>query len=88
MSCRLPGACNDPESFWRFLSAKRNAWSKTPAHRYSEDQYGDPDTAKPDTFHASGAHFIEQNIYDFDASFFSITTAEALAMVSLLVSAV
>lgn len=63
------------------MSARRNAWSKTPAHRYNEGQYRDPSTARLDTFNHSGGHFLEQDVYDFDASFFSITTAEAIAMV-------
>ena len=68
MSCRFPGGCNSPESFWQLLDKGVCAIGEVPAERWDA-------TSMP----VRRGGFIE-GIEDFDAPFFGISPREAGSM--------
>jgi acyl transferase domain-containing protein len=68
MSCRFPGGCSSPESFWRLLDKGVCAIGDVPAERW--DAAGMP---------VRRGGFIE-GIEDFDAPYFGISPREAASM--------
>ncbi|WQF90272.1 Putative Acyl transferase domain superfamily, phosphopantetheine binding ACP domain, thiolase [Colletotrichum destructivum] len=79
LSCRFPGDCESPESFWETIRSGKSAWSEVPASRWKGDGYWSANKRR-NTCIAKSGHFIKQDISRFDASFFGISSAEAAAM--------
>ena len=80
LSCRFPGGGASPEKFWDILCTGRNVWSKVPADRYNADAFYHDHPENDGTSDARGAHFLDQDISTFDASFFGISPVEAAGM--------
>lgn len=81
ISCRFPGDATNPEKLWDLLANKRSGWSEVPKDRWNHEAFWhpDPDDANG-TNNAKGAHFINQDVGTFDASFFNVSPQEAAAM--------
>ncbi|MEY9904115.1 acyl transferase domain-containing protein/thioesterase domain-containing protein [Catenulispora sp. MAP12-49] len=76
VGCRLPGAVNSAEEFWRLLTAGSDAVSTLPEDRWQGfASRGDPATAEV-TKHGG---FLD-DLAGFDAEFFGIAPSEAAAM--------
>lgn len=79
-SCRLPGGNNSPEKLWEFLERGDVASSKVPESRFKFESHYDG-SLKPGTMRPPGGMFLDYvDPADFDASFFEISGAEAVAM--------
>ncbi|KAK1975925.1 hypothetical protein LZ30DRAFT_785922 [Colletotrichum cereale] len=81
MACRLPGHATSPHKLWEFLQAGGIAVSDTvPGSRYNGAGHFDG-SGKPGTMKALGGMYIEDiDPAEFDAPFFSISRADAVAM--------
>ncbi|RFU78094.1 polyketide synthase [Trichoderma arundinaceum] len=80
MACRLPGENTSPTKLWEFLKRGGIASNKVPENRFSIKGHYDG-SKKPGTMRPPGGMFLENiDLADFDASFFGISTAEAISM--------
>ncbi|PYH67688.1 type I polyketide synthase [Aspergillus vadensis CBS 113365] len=80
MGGRFPGDASSPEKLWELVSQGRSALSEVPKDRFNADAFYHPHHERQGTLNVRKAHFMESDISDFDAPFFSITPAEAKAM--------
>ncbi|KAI8633246.1 putative polyketide synthase [Xylariaceae sp. FL1651] len=78
LSYRAPGVGR--KSLWDFLTEAQSAWSPVPADRFDYDAYHFPDKEKAGCIAAAGGHFLPDDIYSFDASFFNLRAEEARAV--------
>lgn len=80
MGCRLPGNSNSPHALWKFLEKGGCAGNEPPSSRFNFKTHFDG-SRKPKTMRSPGGMFLEEiDPQDFDAPFFSITAADAIAM--------
>lgn len=63
-----------------FLSEAKSAFSRVPKERFDHESFHHNDSAKPGALSSKGAYFLPDDIYAFDAPFFSITAEEAGSM--------
>ena len=75
MSCRLPGGCEDTQSFWKFLMSGGDAICDVPG-RWQPSEYADQDVDAPGKAYVQRAGFV-QGIECFDAQIFGISISEA-----------
>ena len=77
---RLPGNNNNPSQLWDFLERGGVAQNDPPESRFSLQGHYDK-SLKPHTIRTPGAMFLESiDPANFDASFFNINRADAIAM--------
>ena len=80
MANRLPGDNNNPSQLWNFLERGGIAQNDPPESRFSLHGHYDK-SLKPHTIRTPGAMFLEKvDPAYFDASFFKINRADAIAM--------
>ncbi|KAK1445344.1 beta-ketoacyl synthase domain-containing protein [Colletotrichum cuscutae] len=79
LACRVPGASN-PSKLWDHIAAQRDVQRKMPEDRFNVDNYYHPDGTRKGTTNARFGYFLEQDIAEFDNSFFGISGKEADAM--------
>jgi zearalenone synthase (highly reducing iterative type I polyketide synthase) len=81
LSCRFPGDASDPLGFWGLLKDGRNGFSQT-TDRYNAEAFYHPtgNDNRQNTIPTKGGYFLKQDPYVFDAAFFNITAAEAMAL--------
>lgn len=75
---RAPGVGR--KGLWEFLEEGKSAWSPVPLDRFNQDAYYHPDAEKPGFISSKGGHFLPDDIYAFDPSFFKISAEEARSM--------
>ncbi len=75
---RFPGA-PDADEFWNLLTEGREAISEVPADRWDVEQFYDPEPGAPGKMVTRRAGFID-DVAGFDASFFGVSTREAVFM--------
>ncbi|GFN16497.1 type I Iterative Polyketide synthase (PKS) [Aspergillus tubingensis] len=80
ISLRFPGEAVSPESFWQLILSGRSTGKEIPPDRYGIDAWHHPDYSQLDRVSQRKANFLEGDIGQFDAGFFSISAAEAEAM--------
>ncbi|VUC25637.1 unnamed protein product [Clonostachys rosea] len=86
LSCKFGGDASTPHKLWEMVTEGRNCWSPIPESRFDAASYYNPDkerrgrlilntrsTDKIQT-HAQGAHFLAEDIGNFDAAFFNLST--------------
>ena len=81
IACRLPGGTTSPSKLWDFLEEGRVAPNTVPASRFHIAGHWDG-SHKPGTMRPAGGMFLspqDVDLADFDASFFEIAGAEAVA---------
>lgn len=80
MACRLPGRNNSVHAFWEFLKQSRQASNAVPVSRLNIAGHRDG-SKKPKTMRSIPGMYLEDvDISSFDAGFFNISRAEAMAM--------
>lgn len=80
MACRLPGDSNSPQALWNLMEQGKCASTGAPESRFNLNGHFDG-SRKRNTLKSPGAMFLENNdLSEFDARFFSISTQEAIAM--------
>ncbi|RDA88311.1 hypothetical protein CP532_6585, partial [Ophiocordyceps camponoti-leonardi (nom. inval.)] len=80
MACRLPGNSNSPHALWEFLERGGIADNTPPESRFRLDTHYDG-SDKPKTMRSPGGMFLESvDPKKFDAAFFGISKADAIAM--------
>ncbi|KAF2014709.1 ketoacyl-synt-domain-containing protein [Aaosphaeria arxii CBS 175.79] len=77
---RFPQDAVDSEAFWEMLMKKQCSTSEWPSDRLNVDAFHNPARRETSSIAARGAHFLRDDPALFDASFFSITSAEAAAL--------
>lgn len=80
LACRLPGGNYSPQKLWDFLERGEIAWNGVPPNRFNLEGHYDG-SLKPKTMRQPGGMFLKDiDVADFDAGFFEVGTAEAIAM--------
>ncbi|KAF2143954.1 uncharacterized protein K452DRAFT_316749 [Aplosporella prunicola CBS 121167] len=80
LACRFPGDASSPSKFWDLLKNGKDAYSST-TDRYNTDAFYHPNAKdRQNVLPTKGGHFLKQDPYAFDPSFFNITAAEAIAL--------
>ncbi|WP_293097441.1 type I polyketide synthase [Moorena sp. SIOASIH] len=80
MGCRFPGGANDPSKYWSLLQGGRDAISQVPPQRWDVNAYYEPDSVAPGKVYTKEGGYIEQQVDQFDADFFSISPREAVSI--------
>ncbi|KAF7949130.1 hypothetical protein EAE96_008299 [Botrytis aclada] len=80
MSLRFPDTATSADSLWSLLMEGRNTSREFPPGRLDASTFYHPDPNRGDSIPVRSAHFIDGPIDRFDASFFSLSAAEVLAI--------
>ncbi|EFQ36694.1 KR domain-containing protein [Colletotrichum graminicola] len=80
LSCRFPGDATDPSKFWDMLKNGRDGYTPQ-TNRYNEDAFHHPggNNKRQNVLPVKGGYMLKQDPYVWDAAFFNITAAEAIA---------
>lgn len=80
LSCRFPDDASSPSNFWKLLKNAQNDFSQS-TNRYNvEAFYHSKSDSRQNVILIKGGYFLKQDSYVFDAAFFNITVAEAMAL--------
>lgn len=80
MACRLPGNSDTPDKFWEFLKNGGDASTEIPRDRWNYEDYYSADPDMPGKSYVKEASFLNDDIKQFDPSFFGISPNEASEM--------
>ncbi|KAK5682872.1 hypothetical protein LTS12_029194 [Elasticomyces elasticus] len=81
IACRLPGEATNPRAFWDLLSAGRTAQCKAPGSRFNVEAFYHPKGQdRPGSMMTEGGYFLDEDIREFENSFFGINNLEATYM--------
>jgi acyl transferase domain-containing protein len=79
LACRLPGNCNTPADFWKFVLEGHCASCEVPPSRFSIEQHYDG-SLRTNTMRSPGGMFINVDPKDLDAGFFALSQTDAISM--------
>ncbi|KAI1826121.1 reducing type I polyketide synthase 10 [Xylaria intraflava] len=80
-ACHLPGGSNSPGKFWDLISAGRSAQCDIPESRFNVDGFYHPrGMDRPGSIGMKGGYFIQDDVREFENSFFGINNLEATYM--------
>ncbi|MCW5313963.1 amino acid adenylation domain-containing protein [Nostoc sp. KVJ3] len=79
IGCRFPGGINSPEAYWNYCKAGLDAIVEVPKTRWDISKFyaQEPTPGKMNTRYGG---FLQEDIAEFDARFFSISSREATSM--------
>lgn len=80
IGCRFSGGVRNPEDLWEMLLTKKDGMVETPADRWSNERFYDPDPEIPGRMYVNKAGFLQDSLEDFDPEFFGISPREAAIM--------
>ncbi|KAI0407186.1 reducing type I polyketide synthase [Xylaria palmicola] len=80
MSCRFSSDASSPEKLWNLVAEARSGWSEFPKNRFNGDSFYHPTSEKIGNTQVRGAHFIDEDVGLFDASFFNFSVEIASTM--------
>jgi acyl transferase domain-containing protein/NADPH:quinone reductase-like Zn-dependent oxidoreductase/NADP-dependent 3-hydroxy acid dehydrogenase YdfG len=79
-ACRLPGDICSPSDLWQFLIDQKSAQGTVPDYRYNIEGYYHPAANRSGSMNVPGGYFINDDLREFDNSFFGINNLEATYM--------
>ncbi|KAL5356525.1 hypothetical protein BJX96DRAFT_171691 [Aspergillus floccosus] len=79
-ACRFPGSSDTPSKLWELLRSPRDLLKRVPAERFDASAYYHPDSSHHGTTDCQESYFLEENVSQFDNTFFNIQPAEAEAI--------
>ncbi len=79
LGCRFPGGIAGPDQFWQFMVDGKNAITEVPADRWAPFDDGTPETTAALARTTRFGGYMD-NIDEFDADFFEISSREAVKM--------
>ena len=79
LGCRFPGDVSGPDEFWQFMCDGKNAITEVPPERWAPFDDGTPEVAAT-LAHTTRYGGYMDNLDEFDAEFFDISTREAAKM--------
>ncbi|KAH6966040.1 hypothetical protein EDB82DRAFT_480382 [Fusarium venenatum] len=80
VGCRLPGGANNLDSLWKLLSESRNGQTEIPKDRWNADAWFDAYPDAKQSMVTKHGYFLQDDISQFDAKFFGISSGEANSM--------
>ncbi|CAG8958435.1 hypothetical protein HYFRA_00011112 [Hymenoscyphus fraxineus] len=80
MACRFPGQSNTPARLWDLLKEPRDILKKIPVDRFNPDGFYNSNSEYHGNSNVVHSYFLEENVRQFDASFFGTKPVEADAM--------
>ncbi|WXC66012.1 hypothetical protein SNK03_011796 [Fusarium graminearum] len=80
VGCRLPGRANNLDNLWKLLSESRNGQTEIPKDRWNADAWFDAYPDAKQSMVTKYGYFLQDDISQFDAKFFGISSAEANSM--------
>ncbi|CAG8978206.1 hypothetical protein HYALB_00011441 [Hymenoscyphus albidus] len=80
LACRLPGSSYSPRAFWDLISQGKSGKCDVPKSRFNVNAFHHPNGDRPGSITTRGGYFIEQDVREFENSFFGINNLEALYM--------
>ncbi|KAM0332713.1 hypothetical protein ACHAPQ_005672 [Fusarium lateritium] len=80
VGCKLPGGANNLDNLWQLLSEGRNGQTEIPKDRWNADAWHDAYPDAKQSMVTKHGYFLQDDISQFDAKFFGISTAEAHSM--------
>lgn len=79
-ACRFAGEASALGSLWDMISKAKTGHGPVPADRWEADKFYHPDPDRKGGISSEAGYFIQQDIGQFDAPFFSMTAKEAAIM--------
>lgn len=80
VGCRLPGGANNLDKLWKLLSESRDGRTEIPSDRWNADSWFDAYPDAKQSMVTKHGYFLQDDISQFDAKFFGISSAEAHSM--------
>ncbi|RBA09650.1 hypothetical protein FPRO05_05586 [Fusarium proliferatum] len=80
VGCRLPGGANNLDQLWKLLSESRDGRTEIPSDRWNADSWFDAYPDAKQSMVTKHGYFLQDDISQFDAKFFGISSAEAHSM--------
>jgi acyl transferase domain-containing protein len=80
MAYKFPQGASSDDSFWNMLMEKRCASKEFPKERMNIDAFYSSDRKRMNCITTRKAHFLDEDIRDFDAQFFGVPLPEAASM--------
>ncbi|KAM0345449.1 hypothetical protein ACHAPU_006376 [Fusarium lateritium] len=80
VGCRLPGGADNLDKLWELLSEGRNGQTEIPKDRWNVDAWHDDYPDAKQSMVTKRGYFLHDDISQFDAKFFGISSAEAHSM--------
>ena len=77
---RLPGGANNLDKLWQLLSESRNGQTEIPKDRWNAESWYDTYPDAKQSMVTKHGYFLQDDISQFDAKFFGISSAEAHSM--------
>jgi len=79
-ACRFPGEVSSLGSLWDMISEVKTGHCRVPNDRWDSERWYHPDPNRKGGIVPRYGYFIQEDISQFDAPFFSMTAKEAAAM--------
>lgn len=80
VGCRLPGGASNLDRLWKLLSEGRSGRTKIPTDRWAAEEWFDSYPDAKQSIVTKHGFFLQEDISQFDAKFFGISSTEAHAM--------
>ncbi|KAF4548756.1 Polyketide synthase-nonribosomal peptide synthetase-like protein [Elsinoe fawcettii] len=77
LACRFPGDATNPAKLWELLKEPRDVSKIIPKDRFNADGFYHKDSDHHGTTNVRHSYVLDQNIRQFDSSFFGIKPVEA-----------
>ncbi|KAK4180644.1 hypothetical protein QBC36DRAFT_297446 [Triangularia setosa] len=78
--CRFPGGATSPSKLWDLLREPRDVLCEIPPSRWDTAGFYHQDSQFPGHANVKHSYLLQDDVSKFDAQFFNITAAEAIAM--------